>query len=514
MYPGAFAATTPDKPAIVMGSSGQVVTYRELDDRSMRLARLLHARGLRRGDRVAILAENHPRYHEVYWAAMRSGLYLTAVNRHLSPAEAVYVVRNSGSSVLVSTAALAERATAILRELGGSTIGLMLDGSAAGFEAYEEAIAAHPPRPLERQWRGDVLLYSSGTTGRPKGVIHALPDVEVDDPAGGLVAQLERGLLGMDDTSVYLSPAPLYHAAPLSWSGAVHELGGTAVVMERFDAEQYLALVERHRVTHSQVVPTMLVRLLRLPREVRERYDISSLRQVVHAAAPCPPAVKRAVIEWFGPIVSEYYSSTEGNCFAFITAEEWLRRPGSVGKPLIGEPHVCDELGHELPPGEVGILYCHRRDASFEYFGDAEKTRETRHPRVADWTTIGDIGYVDEDGYLYLTDRQAFMIISGGVNIYPAEIEACLIAHPTVADVAVFGLPDPEMGESVHAVVRLESGTEPSPAHAEELRAFAREHLAGFKVPRTVDFRDELPRLPTGKLAKGRLREEYLGAAG
>ncbi|SOD72147.1 acyl-CoA synthetase (AMP-forming)/AMP-acid ligase II [Jatrophihabitans sp. GAS493] len=511
MYPGTFAKTTPDHPAIIMATSGQTITYAELDRRSMRLAQLLYDRGLRRGDRVAVLAENHPRYFEVFWAAVRSGLYLVAVNRHLALEEANYIVRNSGASAFVSTAALAETASRMLLELDACPTRLMIDGVVAGFEPYEQAIAAYPAQPLIEQWRGDFLLYSSGTTGRPKGVMRALPETRVDTTPG-IVSPMEKHVLGMDASTIYLSPAPLYHAAPLGWCSGVHELGGTAIVMEHFDAEQYLATVEKYRVTHSQVVPTMFVRMLKLAESARRRYDLSSLQQVIHAAAPCPPELKRQMIDWLGPIVSEYYSSTEGNGFTFITAQEWLAHPGSVGRPLLGEPHICDDLGVELPPGQLGTLYFNRPDLTFEYFGDVDKTASTRHPVNPEWTTLGDIGYLDEEGYLYLTDRKAFMIISGGVNIYPAEIESCLITHPAVADVAVFGLPNPEMGESVHAAVQLEPGYEPSEDLSTALRAFAHENLAGYKVPRTLDFRDELPRLPTGKLAKGRLRDEYLTA--
>ena len=356
-----------------------------------------------------------------------------------------------------------------------------------------------------------MLLYSSGTTGRPKGVRQPLADKTID--MGGGLTPLAQAFMGMDDTTVYLSPAPLYHAAPLQWAAAVHELGGTAVIMGKFNAEQYLELVERYGVTHSQVVPTMFVRMLKLPEEIRAKYDLSSLRQVVHAGAPCPPEVKRAMIDWWGPIISEYYSSTEGNSFTFIDSQEWLAHPGSVGKPRLGTPHICDEAGHELPAGEAGVIYSHRPGATFEYLGDAEKTAQTRHPVHPEWTTIGDMGYLDADGYLYLTDRKNFMIISGGVNIYPAEIEGALVLHPAVADVAVFGLPDQEMGEFVQAVIQPADGVTGTPELAAELTAFVRQHMAGYKVPRRVDFRDSLPRMPTGKLAKGPLRAEYLERA-
>jgi long-chain acyl-CoA synthetase len=512
VYPGTYAALTPDKPAVIMGRSGEVVTYGELDERSARLAQLLYARGLRPGDKIALLAENHPRYYEVYWAALRSGLYLTAVNRYLAPAEAAYLINDSGATVCITTVQMATTAVPMLDLIPDCPIRLMMDGVEDGFESYEVALGTSSSAPLADQPRGTVMLYSSGTTGQPKGIERPLSGLQIDDPAAMVMAGLLRSMLGMTERSVYLCPAPLYHAAGLQWSAGTHELGGTVVVMEKFDAEQLLVLVEREAVTHTQVVPTMLVRLMKLAPEVRERYDLSSLECVVHAAAPCPVEVKHQVIAWLGPIVHEYFAATEGNGMTFISAADWLEHPGSVGRPMFGVPHVCDEDGRELPLGEPGLIYFEQEQASFEYHGDPEKTRASRHPEHDNWSALGDIGYLDADGYIYLTDRKAFTIISGGVNIYPAEIEACLIMHPQVTDVAVFGLPDPEMGEYVHAVVQPAEGVEGGTALAEELLQYAREHLARYKVPRVVDFRAELPRLPTGKLYKQGLRDEYRAA--
>ena len=511
MYPGTFAATTPDKDAIVMGS-GQRVSYRELDERSLRLAQLLYSRGLRAGDHLALFAENHPRYYEVYWAALRSGLYLTAVNRHLKAEEAAYLVNDSGSTVVITTAALARVAAEMLEHVPNCPTRFMMDGAVAGFESYEDAIARHPAQPLAQQPRGEVMLYSSGTTGQPKGIKRPLSGLIMGDPAAVGTSVLERHLLGMDESSVYLCPAPLYHSAGLQWSAGVHELGGTLVILERFDAENFLAVVERERVTHVQVVPTMMVRLLKLDEATRNKYDLSSLRGIIHAAAPCPVDVKRRMIEWLGPIIHEYYAATEGNGLTYITPQQWLEHPGSVGKPLTGILHICDETGAELAPGEPGLVYFEQPTMTWEYHNEPEKTRGTRHPDHDNWAALGDVGYVDSDGYLFLTDRRAFTIISGGVNIYPAEIESCLVGFPGVLDAAVFGLPDPEMGEYVHAVVQLDSGVPASPELAEELREYVRASLAGYKVPRLVDFRAELPRSANGKLYKGPLREEYLQA--
>ncbi|MCK9902075.1 acyl-CoA synthetase [Frankia sp. Cpl3] len=518
MYPGSYAASAPDRPAIVMARSGEIVTYRELDDRSARLARLLHARGLRTGDVVALLAENHPRFLEVLWAAVRSGLYLTAINRYATAEEIAYILRDSQASALVATAKLAAVAGASMAgQVAGSIAGpvgcgtrLMMDGAVEGFEPYEEAIASFPAQPLPWQPCGELMLYSSGTTGRPKGIKRPLRGIDVGDPAVSNGALMCQRLGGMEQRSVYLCPAPLYHAAPLGWARGVHELGATIVIMEKFDAREMLELIERERVTHVQAVPTMFVRLLKLPAEVRRGYDLSSLRRVVHAGAPCPVPVKREIIEWLGPIVTEYYSGTEGAGMTVISSAEWLDHPGSVGRPVIGTIRVCGPDGAELPTGATGSIYFERDGTVFEYHNDPEKTRSVRHPEHENWLSLGDLGHVDDDGYLYLTDRSAFTIISGGVNIYPAEIEACLAVHPAVADVAVFGLPDPEMGEYVQAVVQPAEGVPPTAELAEALRAHVRGQLAGPKVPRVIDFQAELPRLPTGKLYKVPLRQMYL----
>ena len=510
MYPGHYATITPDKPAIIMASSGQTVTYKQLDDQSNQLAHLLRSRGLEAGSHVAILAENHIRFFEVFWAAMRSGLYITTINRYLSADEAAYIVNDSGSTALVTTAALGTTATAMLDLIPNCTNRLMLDGATEGFESYEEQVASMPTSPLDEQPLGEAMLYSSGTTGKPKGIRSPLSGLSIDSPERTGISSLQRFLLGMDENSVYLSPAPLYHSAPLIWGGGVHELGATNVIMDRFDAAEFLENIEKFSVTATQMVPTMFVRLLKLPEATRNQFDLSSLTMAVHAAAPCPVAVKEQMIEWWGPIVNEYYAGTEGNGLCFIDSAQWLEHKGSVGLAMVGTPHVCDDEGNELPAGESGLIYFENDSAPFEYHGDEDKTKDSRHPVHANWTKLGDIGYLDDDGYLYLTDRSAFMIISGGVNIYPQEIEACFALHPKVADIAVFGLPDDEMGEYVHAVVQPEAGVEQSNELAAELREFARTEIAHYKVPRVIDFRDELPRLPTGKLYKKPLRQEYL----
>ncbi|MFI9537597.1 acyl-CoA synthetase [Nocardia fusca] len=509
MYPGAHVDDFPDKPAVIVAETGETLTYRELEDNSVRLSRHLHAAGLRRGDHVALLSGNDPKVYEAYWAALRSGLYITAVNRHLSPAEISYIVNDCGAKALIASAGLREAAEAIVEQTPEVEIRLAFGGPVEGYESYEDALAAQPPQPLPDQPRGADMLYSSGTTGRPKGIKQPLSDQQVGDPPGDPYTAVFGPLYGFDTESVYLSPAPLYHAAPLRFGGVVQALGGTLVVMERFDAEQALAAIERYRVTHSQWVPTMFVRMLKLDEAVRSRYDISSLKVAVHAAAPCAVEVKRAMIEWWGPVLYEYYASTEANGATFIDSEQWLRKPGSVGPAGMGSIRVCGDDGAELPAGEIGTIYFERDELPFAYHNDPAKTEAAIHPDHPTWTTTGDIGYVDTEGFLFLTDRKAFMIISGGVNIYPQEIEDALALHPAVLDVAVIGIPDEEMGESVQAVVQPAPGATPGPELAAELRDYLRERIAHYKVPRGIDFADELPRTPTGKLVKGKLRAQY-----
>ena len=508
MYPGTWSKTHPDKPAVVMAGSGRTLTYAELDDRSLRLANRLRAAGLERGDVVALLSDNTPETYEVYWAALRSGLYITAVNHNLSADEASYIIRDCGARALVVSAGKADLVARLDVEVEER---LAYGGPVPGYGDYEQALGDAGNEPLPEQPHGDDLLYSSGTTGRPKGIKLPLPEYSVEEPNYPYVA-IFATLYGFDEDTVYLSPAPVYHAAPLRFGGVIHAVGGTLVMMEKFDAEGFLRAVEQHRATHTQMVPTMFVRMLKLPEEVRTSYDVSSLTCVVHAAAPCPVEVKRRMIEWLGPIINEYYASTEANGGTMINSEQWLAHPGSVGIPLIGKPHICDEGGRELPPGEVGTLYFEREEVdgpSFSYHNDPERTRSTQHPEHPSWTTVGDLGYLDEEGYLYLTDRKAFMIISGGVNIYPQEVEDLFSLHPAVTDIAVIGVPDEEMGERVVAFVQPAPGAEPGDALAAELTEHARERIAHFKVPREFHFRDDLPRTPTGKMVKGRLKEEY-----
>ncbi|QEZ48926.1 acyl-CoA synthetase [Cupriavidus oxalaticus] len=507
-YLGDHARAHPERPAVINGTTGESITYAELDHRSNRLAHYLRNLGLRPGDHIAMVLENNMRCFEIGWATQRSGLFLTPVNRFLTPDEAAYIIADSGSKAVISSYAMREMAQMLRTRVPEGTVQLMVDGTIDGWASYEEAVASCPPEPLPDESLGTLMLYSSGTTGRPKGIVRAQHSTNVRD----YIDPFRRAQIrdyGFFDGMVYLSTAPLYHSAPMAWALQMAAVGGTCVFMEKFDAKAALALIERYRVTHSQWVPTMFVRLLKLSDEERRAHDLSSLRFAVHAAAPCPKDVKLAMIDWWGPIIHEYYGATEGNGLTLIDSPEYLSHPGSVGRAVLGTLHICDDDGNELSPGHPGLIYFERDQLPFAYHNDPEKTRASQHPFHPTWTAVGDMGYVDEEGYLYLTDRKTFMIISGGVNIYPQAIEDALVTHPKVEDAAVIGVPDAEMGESVKAIVETAPGVEPSPALAEELIVYLRGKVARYMVPKSVEFIEHMPRLPTGKLYKQALREQF-----
>ncbi|WP_205699450.1 acyl-CoA synthetase [Conexibacter sp. SYSU D00693] len=494
--------------AYVMAATGESVSHDALDRRSNRLAHLLRSRGLQTGDGIAILMENHPRFLEVAWAAQRTGLYYTAISTRLRPAEVAYVLADCAARALVTTPRMAEVAVPAAAQAPALETRLVCGPAADGFEAYDVAVAGRPEHPVDDEAQGIDLLYSAGTTGRPKGVRFPLPDAPPGSPTA--FDRLVGPLYGVHGSSVYLSAAPLYHAAPFRFSMSALRCGAAVVVLDRFDAEEFLRAVERHRVTHTQVVPTMLVRLLALDPSVRARYDLRSLRCVVHAGAPCPPAVKEAAIEWLGPIVHEYYAGTERNGFVAATSEDWLHRPGTVGRAVIGRVHIVDEAGRDLPAGEVGKVFFEGGNA-FEYLNAPEQTAASRHP--SGWTTMGDMGHLDEDGYLYLADRQAHVIITGGVNVYPKEVEDLLAEHPHVDDAAVVGISHPEMGEEVKAVVQPTDMALAGSWLEAELIAFCRQRMASYKCPRSVEFVRRMPREDTGKLRKHLLLEDRRASA-
>lgn len=507
MYPGQHAVEHPEKPALIMAGTGQTISYAEYERRCNRVAHLLRAAGLRRGDHISIFMENRPEMLEIEGGAERVGLYYTLVNAYLAPDEVAYILTNSRSRLFFSSTSKRDVAEAAAESCPQLERLLMagLDAPAGRWESYDAAVAGWPGDPVPDEELGAAMLYSSGTTGQPKGILRALPEMK---PSEALpVMQFVRFIFGMREGMVYLNPAPLYHSAPQASVATSIRLGATSVIMEHFDPEHWLQLVERYQVTHCQMVPTMFTRLLRLPEAMRARYDASSLERIVHAAAPCPVPVKRAMIEWLGPIVTEYYAATEGNGFTYCDSAEWLAHPGTVGRCVLGNLLILDEDGKECPVGTDGTIWFSGATA-FEYFEDPAKTAESR---TADGTasTVGDVGHVDEDGFLYLTDRKSYMIISGGVNIYPQETENLLATHPAVYDVAVLGVPNEDLGEEVKAVVQPADPAAAGPELANELIAFCRANLAHFKCPRTVDFVDELPRLPTGKLYKRLLRDKY-----
>jgi len=502
MHPAFHAQSNPDKAAIIMGR-GETVTYRQLNERSNQVAHLFASLGLGSDDAVALFMGNCPHYLYLVWGAQRSGLYYTPISTHLAAAEVAYIVENCAAQVLVVSYAQRDVAQQIRDALPHVHTWLMVGGTAPGFTALESLLDSFPATPIVRELEGCVMLYSSGTTGYPKGIKNPNPERELGDP-GPITAGILRSF-GICADTVYLSPAPLYHAAPIRFCMAMHRAGATAVVMEHFDPEHALRLIQQHRVTFSQWVPTMFIRMLKLPSAVRASYDVSSQLVATHSAAPCPVEIKQQMIDWWGPILIEYYGATEGHGGTQIDSANWLAHRGSVGKPVYGSVHILDDEGQELPAGAVGTVYF-AGGHPFEYHNADEKTRASR---VGDKSTVGDVGYLDEEGFLYLTDRKANMIICGGVNVYPQETENVLVMHPAVADVAVVGVPNEDLGEEVKAVVELVDFERSGPQLEQELIAWCRARLSHIKCPRSVDFERTLPRSDAGKLFKRNIRERY-----
>jgi long-chain acyl-CoA synthetase len=509
MYTGKHAQLRANQPAFVMAGSGETVTYAELEARNNRLAHLFRKSGLKRLDHYAIFMENNSRYLEACGAGERSGLYFTCVNSYLTGSELAYIVGNSESRILITSVAKLDIAREALKQCPKIELCIVADGPGESdrIVGLQQATAGLPDTPLDDECIGAAMLYSSGTTGRPKGIVRPLPEQPPTQqlPIFSFLEKLWQYREGM----TYLSPAPLYHSAPQAAVALAIRNGATVIIMESFDPEHYLELIEKWRVTHSQLVPTMFSRLLKLPEAARTRYDLSSLEIAIHAAAPCPALVKDDMIKWWGPIIHEYYGATEGLGFTACDSKEWLAHRGTVGKIMLGDLHILDEDMQPCPKGTPGTVWF-KTATPFEYFNDPNKTSEARSPDGS-MSTVGDIGYVDDDGFLYLTDRATFMIISGGVNIYPQECENLLITHPKIADAAVFGVPNADLGEEVKAVVQPMPGIEPCADLAEELISFCGQSLSRQKVPRSIDFEAELPRLPTGKLYKRLLRDRYWG---
>jgi acyl-CoA synthetase (AMP-forming)/AMP-acid ligase II len=499
----------PDRPAITMARSGERRTYGELDAAANRVSRLLRGAGLAPGDHAAFCVENAPAFLEIAWGAHYAGLLYTAISTSLKVDEVAYIVGDCEARVLFLSARYADKAAALKAATPGVERYIAVGGPIDGYEEYAALVAAEAPQPLEEaRIGGRDMLYSSGTTGRPKGIRPAQPALPLGETPI-VVTPILRDMFGIGRQDVYLSPAPLYHSAPLRFSMAVHQLGGEVVVMESWDEAECLDLIGRHGVTAAQFVPTMFVRMLRLPEAVRRAADTRTLRLVIHAAAPCPVEVKQQMLDWWGPVIHEYYSATEAAGLTWVTPEDWAARPGTVGRALIGVPHVVDEAGAEVAPGVDGAVFF-SDGPPFAYHNDPERTRQSTDAHG--WQTFGDIGHLDADGFLYLTDRASYMIISGGVNVYPQEAEDVLQSHPAVMDAAVFGVPDAEMGEAVKAVVEpvaMPADEAAAAALEQELIQHCRSSLAHLKCPRSIDFRAQLPRTPTGKLLKRLLKQEY-----
>lgn len=504
LHPGIHAEKDPHRPAIIMGESGTRVSFSELETRSRQVAQVFRAQGLKTGDAIAILLENRAEYLIICWAAQRAGLYFTPINWHLKMEEAAYVIKDCGAKLLVASAGLSDLACTLAADLPRSLLKYSVGGDVPGYSPLEVAAAVQPAQALPDESEGMVMFYSSGTTGYPKGIKRKLSGNPFGTP--GVLEGLLRMAYGFDENTIYLCPGPLYHAAPLAYSMAAQRLGGCVVVMEKFDPEAALRLMERHKVTHAQFVPTHFIRMLHLDQAVRSKYDLSTLKAAIHAAAPCPVEVKERMLDWWGPKIFEYYAGSEGNGFCIITAQDWLTHKGSVGRSMLGPVHIVGPDGEELPPGQEGLIYFEGTEP-FEYHNAPEKTEGAYHAKG--WSTLGDIGFLDEDGFLYLTDRKSHMIISGGVNIYPQEIENALALYPAIRDVAVIGVPNDEFGEEVKAVVELRDGQAGNEGLAQDIIAYCRTRLAHYKCPKSVDFVEELPRLPNGKLMKRDLRKRY-----
>jgi len=504
----------PEQAALIFAERDLEISYGELEAASNRVAHALRSWGLGPGDGVSVVLKNEPAFFELYWGAMRAGCYFTPINWHLAADEVRYIVENSDAKAFFASADLGDLVQSLGDASGDLRARVAVGGKIDGFLGYEETMQAMPTEPIADGCEGANMLYSSGTTGRPKGVRPPLPATPLGEGPGAALAFGFQMLFGLQEGDRYLCPGPLYHAAPLQFSTLQHRIGGTVVVMEKFDAENALRFIEKYHVTTSQWVPTHFSRMLALSDEVRARYSQPDLRVAIHAAAPCPVPVKQRMIDWWGPKILEYYAGTEGGG-TLIQSEDWLTHQGSVGRHWSGGTvHILDENYQPiLEPDVDGMVYFDAPEdpkSRFRYHKDEEKTAESYHESRF---TLGDIGHLDAEGFLYLTDRKSHMIISGGVNIYPQETENCLSDHPAVADVAVIGVPHEDMGEEVKAVVQLRDGFEPGEELAEEMIGWVRERIARYKAPRSISFVAQLPRQENGKIYKRLLRDQFGSAS-
>ncbi len=501
----AMAQEEPGHLALV-GPDGTELKAGELLGRANQVVAALRQLGLKQGDTIAFVLPNCVEVFEIYLAALQAGWYIVPINHHLVAPEIAYIVSDSDASAFIGHERFADACLGATDEAGVPASRCLSVGEIPGFASYSQLRDNQPTDMPKDRSLGDTMNYTSGTTGNPKGVRRALTGANPDDAAIGLAGILLLFAINPRDDNVHIVGSPLYHTAVLRFSGASIHMGHTVVLMDKWDGEKMLELIERHRVTHSHMVPTQFHRLLALPEETKHRYDLSSLRHMIHAAAPCPVDTKRAMIEWWGPVIDEYYAASEGGG-TIVNTEEWLKKPGTVGRPWpISEIAIFDDDANQLPANEIGTVYMAMGAGDFKYHKDAEKTKSNR---IGKFFTVGDVGYLDDDGYLFLCDRKTDMIISGGANIYPAEIENVLLGHPKVVDAAVFGIPDEDWGEQVKAVVQPVDGVEPSPELAREILSWCEGRLAHFKTPKTIDFTDEMPRDPNGKLYKRKLRDPY-----
>lgn len=503
-----WAEKIPETPAIIMARSGRTVTFREMDDNSNRGAHLLRSLGLKRGDAFALWSTNNEWFHQITWAMQRSGLYMTPVGSKLKAAEAAYIIDDCDARVLILDADLGQSALDLLADIGTLCPKLekvfALGAPLGDLERWEDALAKMPASEIPDQSFGQPMIYSSGTTGRPKGIRKPLIDAPIDT----CVPPMYQATSPVEPDTAFLATAPMYHVGTLMMTMTEQQMGGTIILMEKFDAEVALATIDKYRPARSQWVPTMFIRMLALPDEVRAKFDVSSLKLAIHSAGPCPLKIKHQMIEWWGPILFDIYGGTEGAGATVIDSHDWLRKPGSVGRAVMGVIHICDDDGNELPPGETGTIYF-EGGGQFSYYNDPEKTKDAQNPANPAWRTYGDIGHIDEEGFLFLSDRRSYMIVSGGVNIYPQEAENLLILHPKVHDAAVFGVPDEDLGEVVKAVVQPVDWADAGPDFEKALIAYCKESLSSLKCPRTVDFEKELPRDIMGKMMKRELRNRY-----